>query len=106
MRFLFKFLMLIDVIGAVDTLLAPEFNMWRFEAYLIGVALMLTLLSLHDTRAELKMFKFMQAVSRVIINNATHEELDELRRQLKFGLTNNAAKYTKQLFEKYEKKDG
>lgn len=106
MRYLYKFLMLIDVIGTVDTLLAPEFNKWRFEAYLLGFALMLTLLILHDTRVELKMAKFMNDVSRTLITKATHEEIDELRRQLKFGLTNNAAKYTRELFEKYEKKDG
>ena len=106
MRYLYKFLMLINVIGAVDTLLAPEFNMWRLEAYIIGVALMLTLLVLHDTRVELKGAKFMNEVSRVLITEATHEEIDELRRQLKFGLTGNAAKYLRELFEKYEKKDG
>ena len=69
MRYLYKFLMLINVIGAVDTLLAPEFNMWRLEAYIIGVALMLTLLVLHDTRVELTMFKFLQQVSSMIIKN-------------------------------------
>jgi hypothetical protein len=106
MRFLFKFLMLLNVIYAVDVLRQPEFNLSNLLVCLLGFSLALQTIILHDTRAELTMFKFLQQVSRTLINNATHEEIDELRRQLKFGLTGNAAKYTKQLFEKYEKKDG
>lgn len=106
MRTLFKLLMLIDAIGAIDTLLAPEFNMWRLEANLLGFALMFTVLALYDTRAELKKFRFLHQMDLALIKNVTHDELDELRRQVKFGLMNNATKYLMQLFEKYEKKDG
>ena len=106
MRTFIKFLMLLNAIMAVDTLLAPEFDLWRLIANINGVVMMILVIVLLDTRAELTMFKFLQQVSRVLINNATHEELDELRRQLKSGLTGNAAKYTRQLFEKYEKKYG
>lgn len=106
MRYLFKFLMLLNVIGAIDVFRQPEFNFSNLLVCLLGFSLALQTLVLHDTRAELTMFKFLQQVSSVLINNATHEEIDELRRQLKFGLTSNAAKYTRELFEKYEKKDG
>jgi uncharacterized membrane protein YciS (DUF1049 family) len=98
--------MLFNVIGAVDVLRQPEFNLSTLLVCLLGFILSWQTIILHDTRVELTMFKFMQSVSRTLINNATHEEIDELRRQLKSGLTGNAAKYTKQLFEKYEKKDG
>ena len=106
MRTFVKFLMLLNAIMAVDTLLAPEFDLWRLIANILGVVMMIAVIVLIDTRNELTMFKFLQQVSRVLINYATHEELDELRRQLNSGLTNNAAKYTRELFEKYEKKDG
>lgn len=106
MRTFFKFLMLLNVIYAVDVLRQPEFNLSNLLVCLLGFSLAFQTIVLHDTRAELTIFKFMQQVSRVLINYATHDEIDELRRQLKYGLTNNAAKYTRQLFEKYEKKDG
>lgn len=106
MRTFFKFLMLLNAIMAVDTLLAPEFDFWRLISNIIGVVMMILVIVLLDTRAELTMFKFMQQVNRVLINYATHDEIDELRRQLNSGITGNAAKYTRELFEKYEKKDG
>lgn len=106
MRTFFKFLMLLNVIYAVDVLRQPEFNLSNLLVCLLGFSLAYQTIVLHDTRAELTMFKFMQQVSRVLINYATHDEIDELRRQLNSGLTNNAAKYTRELFEKYEKKDG
>lgn len=106
MRTFFKFLMLLNVIGAIDVFRQPEFIFSNLLVCMLGFSLAFQALVLHDTRAELTMFKFLQQVSSVLINSATHEELDELRRQLKSGLTGNAAKYTKQLFEKYEKKDG
>lgn len=106
MRTFYKFLMLLNVIWAIDLLRQPEFNFSYLLVCLLGFSLAFQAIVLHDTRDELTMFKFLQQVSRVLINYATHEELDELRRQLNSGLTSNAAKYTRELFEKYEKKDG
>lgn len=106
MRTFFKFLMLLNVIGAIDVFRQPEFVFSNLLVCMLGFSLAFQAIVLHDTRVELTMFKFLQQVSRTLINYATHEELDELRRQLKSGLANNAAKYTRELFEKYEKKDG
>lgn len=106
MRTFYKLAMLLNTIWAVDTLLAPEVNFSNLLASFLGFCLALQGIVVHDLRIELKRSRFLQEVSRIIITEASHEELDELRRQLNSGLTNNAAKYTRELFEKYEKKDG
>lgn len=102
----YKLAMLLNVIWAVDTLLAQEVNFSNLLASFLGFSLALQGIVVHYLRIELERSRFLQQASRVIITETTHEELDELRRQLNAGLMNNAAKYTLELYEKYEKKDG
>lgn len=106
MRTLYKFGMLLNVIWVIDVLLRQEFNLAYIVVGLLGFSLSLQAIVMQDLRLELNMFKFLQEVNRVLVMNATHEELDELRRQLKSGTVNTGAKYARQLYEKYEKKDG
>lgn len=105
-RFLYKLGMLLNVIWAVDLLRQPELDLAILVISILGFTLSFVSLVLHDLRIEHEKSRFLNKVYMALIMNATKDELDELRRQLKSGLTGNAAKYTRQLFEKYEKKDG
>ena len=104
--FLYKLGMLLNVIWAIDLLRRPELDLAILVISILGFTLSFAALALHDLRIDHESSKFLNEVYMALIMNATHEELDELRRQLKSGLELNAAKYTRQLFEKYEKKDG